>query len=291
MSRYERKYLDVIPPALTESADAVAALAGEAPRVFQPMPTQRSWVGSTSRCFVYLASDPVGRGRIRLERARSTWAREHGIPTPQVVAAAEDGSWLVVERVPDDPPEGELYVKGALAAALAFAEAPAPPARLLQGSTSRRPARRTLPVRLARMLRWGVDLREFSAVRRGALRLPSDTTSHRDFTVGNVLFDAANGRVHVMDLEFMGLAPRGMDALTLWCGLDVREDRDAVVDALLTGAGRRERARLALLHRWLALRTLADRAIAPHWLREPHRIRESARLVDEARRNAIDWTR
>ncbi len=289
MSRYARKYLDVIPPALTEAAGAVAAVSGEAPRIFQPMPTQRSWVGSTSRHFVYLAGDSAGRARVRLERARSEWAREHGIPTPAVVAAAEDGSWLVVERVPDDAPEGAAYVKAALEAALAFADAPAPPAALLRGSTSRRASRRTLPVRLARMVRWGVDLREFAAVRREALRLPPDTMSHRDFTVGNVLFDAARGRVHVMDLEFMGLAPRGMDPLTLWCGLDAREDREAVVDALLSGADGRERDRLGVLHRWLALRSFADRAVAPPWLREPDRIGESARLVAEARRNAAEW--
>lgn len=289
MSRYSRRYLDAIPAELEHPVAAVARAVGETPKLYEPMPTQRSWVGHTSSHFVYLATDAWGRARIALEAGRAAWARSHGAPVPRVVAGDEDGSWLVLERVADDPPEGAGYVGAALRAAEAFSRLPQLPPELARGGSSRRASRRTLAVRLLRMVRAGVPLREFAILRRRAAALPATAMGHRDFTVGNVLHDAAAGTVHVLDLEFMGRAPRGLDALQLWCGLDERADRDRLLEEVLAGADRHGRAALATLHRWLSLRAFADRSIAPPRIRQPHRIREAAALADEARRNVRRW--
>jgi Ser/Thr protein kinase RdoA (MazF antagonist) len=291
MTRPTYTQLDSVPDSLAGPWNAVAAITGSSLRLLSPFPGQSSWIAVTGDHVVYLGDTPPARARILLESARLLWAAGNRIPVPAVVASAPDGAWLVTARVADDRPEGPGYVAAALSAAGAFAQASRPPASILKGSRSRRAPRRTLASRLSRMRASGLSVAEFALSRRRALRLPADTLSHCDFHPDNVLYDAATGRVHVTDLECLAIAARGTDQLTLWCGLDSADDRQAVVESVLAGTDGRERKRLATLHLWLALRTLSDMAVMTGTHFDPARIEEAAQRVAEARRNADSWTR
>jgi len=104
-----------------------------------------------------------------------------------------------------------------------------------------------------------------------------------------LLFDQATGAVLLTDFEFLGPAPAGSDLLQLWATLERNDDRALVLDALLAGTPPDQRRRVGLLHRWVALRTLAERLTARPAEREPDQINESRRLVVEARRHAASW--
>ncbi|MDP9341643.1 MAG: aminoglycoside phosphotransferase family protein [Actinomycetota bacterium] len=296
MTRATYRFLDSDPPSVSHSLLAVQNAIGERARLFEPGPWQNSWVGRGERHFVYVADSPAGRRRILLETGRLQWAALSGISAPAVVAAAPDGSWLATERVADDVPAGPAYVRAAVALAEAVAAAPPPPPSFLAGSEERRASRWTLPARLARLAASPIDVREFVAVRRRALTLPADQLAHGDYHPGNVLFDATSGRAFVTDMEFLGMAPRGTDLMTLWCGLERSEDRDAVLEAVLAGATDPERTRLAVLHHWLALRSLADVALVPRRFRHPGTdhpalLGHSMARAREARADAAAWTR
>ena len=237
-----------------------------------------------------MAEGEAGRRRILLEARRLEWAAEQGISVPPLVAVAPDGSWLATERVPDDQPAGPTYVESAVATARTIAGAEPPPASLLEARDSGRPSRWTLPVRVARLAASGIDVRAFARARRQARRLPADELAHGDYHPGNVLFDRRSGRVFVMDMELLGLAPMGTDLLTLWCGLESADDREAVLVAILAGTTRADRERL---HHWLALRWLADVTLLPRRGESERRalLQHSLARVDEAHANAAAWTR
>jgi hypothetical protein len=291
MTRPTYTLLDSVPGSLAGPWKAAAAITGTSLRLLSPFPGQSSWIAVTGEHVVYMGDTPSGRARILLESARLLWAAGHRIPVPAVVASAPDGAWLVTARVADDQPQGPGYVAAALSAASAFAKAPRPPASILSGSRGRRAPRKTLASRLGRMRAGGLSIAEFALSRRRALRLPVDTLSHCDFHPDNVLYDAAKAQVHVTDLESLGMAARGTDQLTLWCGLDSADDRQAVVQGVLVGADGQDRKRLAALHLWLALRTLSDLAVMTGTHFDPARVEEAAQRVAEARRNADSWTR
>ncbi len=164
-----------------------------------------------------------------------------------------------------------------------------PPAGVLDGGPTRIGPRRGRLRRAARLAASGVDVREFARVRRLALALPAERLAHGDFHPGNLLFDQATGAVLLTDFEFLGPAPAGSDLLQLWATLERNDDRALVLDALLAGTPPDQRRRVGLLHRWVALRTLAERLTARPAEREPDQINESRRLVVEARRHAASW--
>ena len=290
-----------IPPPVRAAWQDATRVTGTELQLLGQVPGQTSWVGMDDRHFVYLAEGPGHRGRIRLEAERRAWAARHAIPVPPVVATAPDHSWMITGRVAVDPPEGEGYVLAAAATAAAFAAAtdvpPAPDGGEVGGGASgirgrgrrRRPWQ--LPLRLLKMLRGRIDVREFLEVRRQVLALPAEVIAHGDFHPGNVLLDAAADVAHAVDLESVGPAPAGTDLLTMWCELQRPADRDAVLELLLADADADRRRELALVHRWLALRTLADRVIAPRRYRDERRIRFAAARAAEARRDAAAWTR
>ncbi len=295
MTRAIYRFLDSDPPSASRALLAVRDAIGERARLFVPGPWQSSWVGRGERHFVYVADTRAGRRRILFEAERLAWAVEHGISVPPVVAAAPDGSWLATRRVPDDTPAGEAYVEGAISIARAFQAAASPPPSVPTDGRGRRAPRWSLPVRMARLAASPIPIREFATVRRRARALPADVLAHGDFHPGNLLFDRDSGRVFVTDMESMGFAPNGTDLLTLWCGLDHAEDRDAVLDALLSGTGREEREPLAVLHHWLALRWLGDVTLVPRRFRveddREARIEHAMARLDEAREHAGTWGR
>ncbi len=286
VTRATYRFLDAVPASAEAIRRAAEAVVGEPVRVFVPAPGQSSWVGRGETQFVYLARDETGRERNVLEAERLAWAARVGIRAPRVTAADPGRTWLATARVPDDPPMGPVYVGAALQAADRIAAAPAPEG-MLSGRRVRRAPRWSLPVRLARMAASPIDVREFAAARRNALALPADALAHGDFHPGNVLFDAGSGTVNVTDWENLGMAPPGTDQLALWCGLETEDDREMVMDHLLTGTSLDEREGLLALRHWLALRTSADIALTAGRFREPgHRAMLAAALdrVREARR-------
>jgi len=288
MTRASYRVLEQIPPALAPILAEMESLIQEPAEVFAPWPNQSSWVGRSARHFFYLADDDRGRARILLEARRLAWALDSGIPAPRVEGLSPDGAWVVTERVPDDLPAGPGFVQAALTTADAVATA-VPPPELLAGSKPRRRPRHTVPLRLLRMAASPVSVLEFRSARSLAMALPPDTLAHGDFHSGNVLYDSRLGVARVTDMENLAFAPRGTDPLTLWCGLDRAEDRDAVIDRLLAGSDRAERARLGLLHHWLALRTLADVALETPSLRDERMTAEAIDRVREARAHARAW--
>src|SRR6266511_3354660 len=286
VTRATYHFLDAVPASTEVIRRAAEAAVGEPVRVFAPGHAQSSWVGRGDTQFVYLARDEAGRERNLLETERLAWAAACGIPVPRVTGADPGGAWLATGRVADDAPQGPVYVRVALDAAARVAAAPAPRG-LLAGERIRRAPRWSLPVRLARMAASPIDVREFAAARRRALALPADTLAHGDYHPGNVLFDAGSGTVNVTDWENLGMAPPGTDQLALWCGLETEDDREMVMDHLLTGTSLDEREGLLALRHWLALRTSADIALTAGRFREPgHRAMLAAALdrVREARR-------
>jgi aminoglycoside phosphotransferase len=280
------------PPAgAEEPLAAVEPVVGTVSTLFGNDARAQYWFGRTDRHFVYLAGDRAGRERVALEAARLRWAAEQGLPVPPLVSWSEDGAWVVTVRVPDDPPIGSAYVRAAVEAARRLSELPPPPPEILAGTPSRRAPARGRLRRAARLAAGGIDPREFSRVRALALSLPADRLAHGDYQIGNVLHDREAGAVHLTDFEFLGPAPAGTDVLLLWQTLDRDADRDEALESLLEGTGPQERERLAILHRWIALRTLAEALVLPPGEPEREGIGECRRLVRLAREHAASWSR
>ena len=135
----------------------------------------------------------------------------------------------------------------------------------------------------------GIRPLEFLRTRRAARALPADTLAHGDFQVGNLLYDRGAGIVRLTDFEYLGPAPWGTDLLHPWSTLEEAEDRARVLDAVLEGSGPEERARLGSLHRWLALRTLAEQLSGPRANRDPGSVERARRRAREAGEHAEAW--
>jgi hypothetical protein len=286
VTRATYRFLDAVPAPIEAVRRAAETAVGEPARLFEPAPDQDTWVGRGDTHFLYLAVEPAGRERILLEARRLGWARGLGVRAPEVTAMDPDGAWLATALLREDAPAGAAYVGGALDAADRIAAAdPAP--GVLGGVATRRAARWSLPLRALRMAASPIDVKEFAAAKRRAAAIPDDGLAHGDFHPGNVLFDEPAGTVWITDWEMLDHAPRGTDALTLWCGLERGDDRDLVTDALAAGTSKGERDRLAVLRHWLAIRTLADVALTPRRDRDPNHdgmVAEAAARVSEARR-------
>ena len=278
--------LEAVPARVRPVWEGAAVALGEEPRLFAPGPGETYWIGRTSRHHVYLAVDAADRRRLELEAARLRWAADHGVPVPTVAAADPEHRWLATDLVPDDPQGGTAYVDAAVAAAEVLARAPAPPPGADAASDVSTPA--TTRIRRAlRMLRHGVDPLAFVRLRGAVAALPDDVVTHGDFHTDNVLFDAANGRVHVTDLELLATGPAGADLCTLWCGLDDPADRRHLATQLVRDRDPNARHRLGQLLRFAALSRLADEATADHPDRD--RIRGARERLRDAERTARAW--
>ncbi|WP_029089510.1 phosphotransferase [Brevibacterium album] len=230
------------------------------------------------------ADDADGRRRNRLEVYGRRWAAAQGVPVPQVIEAAEDGSRFVGRRIRALPSEGRAYVDAALesAALIAAGAAPRPPA---PATTWRHPDRRRTAVRAVQLAAAGISPVRFAAARAAANRLPSAVPSHFDFHTGNVLLSAAapgpaaagtDAAAFVIDFEYLRMGPAHADALRLLTTVPRAEDAEYGLDLLLRTAPAREWPGIAAQLRWLALRPLAE-FITAEDPQDPHRVARARR--------------
>ena len=224
--------------------------------------------------------------RIRREVEGRRWAAGHGIPTAETVAKDPADRWLVTRLIRDEAGEPPTYVAAAMEMAQRIQRLP-PPRFASRGSTWRAP-RRSLPVRVGRLLRAGIDLRTFAAVRRAYARLPCDATLHNDYHRDNVLNSTGElGHVTVIDWEFTAIGPRYQDMVRMIVDLrDAAAARDAW-DRLVGSVPLADRHSLATQLRWLALRTYGTEVTVPPGVVDPAKCeRRRARWLD-----AQEWAR
>jgi aminoglycoside phosphotransferase len=271
---------------IEHSLDRVAALLGERP---QPVTTRagQPWVGLTPTRAVHIAYDDRTRNRIKEEAARLVWASEQGIPVPAVEDSTPD--WLVTTRAVDHKATGGTdYVGAAVAAAHAISGAATAPPSVRGPVAAHGGGKKAGLERLYRILRSPLSPREFRDARAAAATLARDTLAHGDFVLHNVLFDRDQATVTVIDWEYLAYAPAQFDLMMLWPRLNAAEDRALVMDAALRQTT--DRHALGTLHRWLAVRYLADlvtKHVPSNW---PHeRIRTAAERLREARTQAATW--
>lgn len=235
---------------------------------------------------VYEAENARDVRRIRREVEGRRWAASHGIPTVETLDKDPDDRWLVSRRVWDEPGEPARYVVAALEMSQRIQRLPHP--HFTTPGQAWRAPRRSLAVRVARLLRAGIDLQMFATTRNAYERLACDTTLHGDYHRDNVLNTTGSlGHVTVIDWEFTAAGPRHQDMVRLVVDLrDVAVARDAW--NLLVGSVRRaERPALAIQLRWLALRTYASEVtVRPSRLDAVECERRRARWLD-----VQDWAR
>ncbi|GAA3824181.1 aminoglycoside phosphotransferase family protein [Nocardioides panacisoli] len=202
--------------------------------------------------------------RVRREVEGRQWAARHGIPTAEIVAMDRDCRWLVSRRVHDEPEETTAYAVAALDVAQRIQALPHP--RFVTPAATWRAPRRTVPLRATRLVRAGLDLRMFLAVRRAYDQLPRDATVHHDYHRHNVLNTAGPG-VTVIDWEHAGTGPRHHDMVRLVVTLHEPAVAEAAWQMLVASVRPHERPALATQLRWLTLRTYASEiAVARHAL-------------------------
>lgn len=228
----------------------------------------RPWVVVTREQVAYLAHDDPSLKRLERERSRLLWARDAGIPVPEVIEASD--SMLVTVRSPADRPTGAAYVQLAIEAAGAIAAAGPP--ELPKASGRRRAPSSTLLVRGLRSIAGRLDPRRFIEARRAASELPRDTLSHGDFNLNNVLFDAQAARVAVIDWSYLGFQPRHTDLIYFWTRLPAAEDRVFLAERLIEETD--DPLPLAILLRWISIRSFAEMLTDVPW-----RKRDRAKLV------------
>lgn len=210
---------------------------------------------------VYRAAGPADVRRIRREVEGRRWAASHGIPTVETVAKDDDDRWLVSRRVVDEPGEPMAYVERALEMSQRIQRLPHP-RFASEGATWRAP-RRSVAVRVTRLLRAGIDLRTFAAARSAFDALHREVTVHNDYHRENVLNSGAMGRVTVIDWEFTDVGPRHQDMVRLI--VDIRDPTTAreAWRLLVASAPPADHPSLAVQLRWLTLRTLASEVCVP----------------------------
>jgi hypothetical protein len=213
---------------------------------------------------VDVAVTESGRLRLRAELRGRRWADEREIGVPDVLAAADDGRWLVSRRVHPAPAGGPAWTEAALDAAVRIAPLPAPP-----GEPWRPPPEP--PVRRARasaedagrLLRAGVRLGELRAVRTAAGQLPLAEVGHGDFRSANAVLDGELDRLVVLEWARVHTGPRHHDLLTLWATTPGRADRARIADAVRERTAGWEEPDVGLLWHAVALEQLVARVTRP----------------------------
>jgi hypothetical protein len=217
-----------------------------------------------------LAVTESGRLRIGAELRGRRWAEERGIGVPEVLAAADDGRWLLSRRVHPAPAGGARWTEEAVQAAVRIAPLPAPagdPWREPDGTPlSRARASVQDAGRLLRSdirLRSGIRLGELRAVRAAAARLPLAEVGHGDFRAANVVVEGEQGRLIVLEWSGVAAGPRHRDLLTLWATTAAEEDRARIADVLLERTAGWEEPEVGLLWHAVALEQLVARITRP----------------------------
>ena len=273
------------PPHDPEVARLLAEVQAVRGEPYERGPQNGDWMSNpvlrSASTVVYLGASPSGRARIAAEFHRMQWARRLGIPVPEVLDHERDHRWLLVRRVGDDEVYGPDYVDQAVDIATRLARATEPPP---EGSPrSRRGSRHDLVQRAARAVASPLRIGEFRRVRRDVDDLLPGQWAHGDFHVANVLSDGGRSVV-LIDFEYVGAGPSGLDLTTLWPDLPDQADRDRLLEATLRLYRGQEPQVLLLLH-WHALRHLADLVTpVPLGARETREVAMAAAHVAEARR-------
>jgi len=211
------------------------------------------------------------RGRLRLgaELRGRRWAEERGIGVPDVLAAADDGRWLLSRRVHLGPVGGARWTEEAIEAAVRIAPLPPPPGdawRPDEGGTARTTALRRARDSLqdaGRLVRGGVPLRELREVRAAAGRLPRAEACHGDLRAANAVLDQEVGGIVVLEWAGVDTGPRHVDLLTLWATAAGDEDRARVAETVLERTAAWEQPDVGLLWHAVALEQLVARLIRP----------------------------
>lgn len=229
------------------------------------------------------ARSPRDVQRIRREIEGREWAAQHGIPTAEIVAKDAEGRWLVSRRLTDAPGESTAYVASAFEVSERIQALPLP--RFVTAGGSWRAPRRSMPLRVGRMMRAGIGVRAFLAARRAFEMLPSDRPVHNDYHRHNVLNTTALGHVTVIDWEHAGAGPRYHDMIRLVVTIPDVAVAHLAWRMLLDTVPRRDHSALAVQLRWLALRTYVSSINDSP--RESHRPAEHPRRVRWL--HALEW--
>ncbi|MGY1708248.1 phosphotransferase [Geodermatophilus sp. SYSU D00758] len=212
---------------------------------------------------VDLAVTESGRRRLRAELRGRRWAEERRVGVPEVLAAAEDGRWLLSRRIHVVPPGGPEWAERAVEAAIRIAPLPAPPEDPWTppaGPVLRRA--RASVADAGRLARAGVRRGELRAVRAAAAQLPLSEVTHGDLRAANAVLGPDGGLVV---LEWTGVrpGPRHRDLLTLWSSTPGEEDRAAIARVVLDRTAGWEEPDVGLLWHAVALEQLAARVARP----------------------------
>ncbi len=220
-----------------------------------------------------LAVTESGRRRLRAELRGRRWAEERQVGVPEVLAAADDGRWLLSRRVHPGPSGGPRWTAAAVEAAVRIAPLPVPTGQAWSPPTGPALQRARASVGDAgRLLRGGVRLGELRAVRAAAAQLPLSEAGHGDLRAANAVLDTTApdttdpdadpggpGRLVVLEWSGVRPAPRHRDLLTLWATTPDAEDRTQVGEVVLARTAGWEEPDVGLLWHAVALEQLVAR--------------------------------
>jgi aminoglycoside phosphotransferase len=216
-----------------------------------------------------LAVTERGRLRLRAELRGRRWAEERGIGVPDVLAAADDGRWLLSRRVHPGPMGGGRWTEQAIDAAVRIAPLPPPPGRPWHAEDGA--GLRTRGLRRAlgsvedagRLVRGGLRPGELRAVRAAAEQLPLAEACHGDLRAANAVLDEEVGGIVVLEWAGVGSGARHRDLLTLWATAPEEDDRARIADAVLERTAAWEYPDVGLLWHAIALEQLVARLTRP----------------------------
>jgi len=216
-----------------------------------------------------LAVTETGRLRLGAEVRGRRWAAERGIGVPDVLAAADDGRWLLSRRVHPGPVGGARWTEEAIGAAVRIAPLPPPPGSPWRPEDGG--AVRTTGLRHAlgsiedagRLVRGGVRLGELRAVRAAAGELPLAEACHGDLRAANLMLDGEAGGIVVLEWAGVRTGARHHDLLTLWATSAGHADRARIADAVLERTAAWEHPDVGLLWHAIALEQLVARLTRP----------------------------
>jgi hypothetical protein len=213
---------------------------------------------------VDLAVTETGRLRLRAELRGRRWAEERAIGVPTVLAAADDGRWLLSGRVHPAPTGGARWTGEAVAAAVRIAPLPGPPGDAWEPPPGPALSRARAAVQdSGRLVRGGMRLGELRAVRAAARELPLCEVGHGDFRAANVVLDGDQGRLVVLEWSGVRAAPRQHDLLSLWATTPDDADRRQIAEAVLDRTVGWEVPDVGLLWHAVALEQLVARLTRP----------------------------
>jgi aminoglycoside phosphotransferase len=213
---------------------------------------------------VDVAVTESGRLRIRAELRGRRWAEEREIGVPEVLAAAEDGRWLLSRRLHPGPTGGPRWTEAAVEAAVRIAPPPAPPGEPWQpteGTAVRRA--RASAEDAGRLVRAGIRLGELRSVRAATRQLPLAEVAHGDLRAANAVLDDELGTLVVLEWTGVHAGPRHRDLLTLWATTPGEKDRAHIADVVLERTAGWEEPDVGLLWHAVALEQLVARVTRP----------------------------